>query len=232
MKRDSKIIALINGSPRTGEDTTSRKLALLQEKILKMEGNEVFHVNVRKSITSGNRIQAFDTILKADVMIITFPLYVFCLPGMLTRFLQDFYEYVKVRSEQMVGKKIYTVVNCGFPEAGINEEAVRVVKSFSQQIGADFRYGIMIGGGGMIGQTMNLPFMKRVRMELNKDFLEISKDIHSGNITAVENKSIEIKIPRRFYYFMGGKGWIVSAKGNGLKKRDLYRTPYRQEDKS
>lgn len=226
MKADSKRIALINGSPRTVEQTASQNLILLQENILKMEGYEVFQVNVRKSITSGNRIQAFDAILQADVLIITFPLYIFCLPGVLTRFLQDFYEYEKHQSDKMVGKKIYTVVNCGFPEAGINEEAVRVIQSFSRQIGADFRFGIMIGGGGMIGQTLNLSFMKKIRMKLEKDFQEISDDIHSQNKTIMKNKSIELNIPSQFYYFMGGKGWISSAKVNGLKKKDLYQKPY------
>jgi Putative NADPH-quinone reductase (modulator of drug activity B) len=228
MKTDSKTIALINGSPRTVENTASQNLILLQEKILKMEGHEVFQVNVRKSITSGNRVQAFEAIRKADVMIITFPLYIFCLPGVLTRFLQDFDEYEKLQSDKMVGKKIYTVVNCGFPEAGINEDAVRVVQSFSRQIGADFRYGIMIGGGGMIGQTLNLSFMKKVHMKLEKEFQAISDDIHSQKKATENNKSIELKIPSQFYYFMGGKGWISSAKGNGLKKKDLYRKPYQQ----
>ena len=230
MKRDSKIITLINGSPRTVEDSTSHSLILLQEKIFKMDGNKVFHVNARKSITSGNRIQDFETILKADVVVITFPLYVYCLPGVLTRFLQEFYKYVKTQPDQMVQKKIYAVVNCGFPEAGINEDAVKVVQNFSQHIDADFRYGIMIGGGGMIGQTLNLPFMKRIRTQLNKDFLEVYDDIHGSNITAVENKSIEIKITRWLYYFMGERGWIFSAKKNGLKKKDLYRKPYQWID--
>ena len=81
-----------------------------------------------------------------------------------------------------VKMKVYAVVNCGFPEPGINLEAVRVIRSFSQHINAQFRCGVLIGGGAMLREARNAPFMKKSIKSLNDAFAAIARDIESADL--------------------------------------------------
>ena len=91
---------------------------------------------------------------EADALLIVFPLYFFCLPGMLTQYLDDYAQFIGVKGKT---QKVYTIVNCGFPEPEINTEAIRVMQSFSRHVGASFRFGIGFGSGGMILGAQQAP---------------------------------------------------------------------------
>lgn len=227
-----KKVVLINGSPKPANNkSASEFLISLQEDCLKAAGAETSQINARNSVLKGKEKEDFEKMNRADAVIFTFPLYVFCLPGVLMRYLQDYYEILandKVRRE---GVKIYAVVNCGFPEADINEEAVRVIQSFSKHIGADFRFGVMIGAGGMLLGAMEAPFMKKTRAAMEAAFQKISNDIMGAEPVVPENIRIESAVPRRMYYFFGNRGWYGSARKYKLKKKDLFRQPYLNKEK-
>jgi hypothetical protein len=220
-----KEIVLINGSPKPKDDSTSAALAREAEFVFRSEDARVTHVNVRKSLKNGADTD-FAAMRRADAWVILFPLYIFCLPGMLMRFLQDYEQYSKAHPAEGRGAKVYAVVNCGFPEAFINEEAVKVIERFASKVGADFRFGVMIGGGPMIVNAKDAPFMKKTRAALDGAFLKMRGDILGGGPKPVENVSISLTFPRRLYYFMGGLGWRTDARKNGLTRHDLYRKPY------
>lgn len=71
--------------------------------------------------------------LHADALIFVFPLYIFCLPAILMRFLQDYRRYLTDHTNETGRMLVYAIVNCGFQESDINSEAVRVVRSFSEK---------------------------------------------------------------------------------------------------
>ena len=50
--------------------------------------------------------------------------------------MQDYAAFVQTQPDNENKAAVYTVVNCGFPEPDINREAVRVIKSFSDKVGA------------------------------------------------------------------------------------------------
>jgi hypothetical protein len=226
-----KNIVLINASPKIKEQSSSKDL-------LDMAGNQLdpntynkTFIDVRKSISGPKLSEAFATLSKADVIIISFPLYVFCLPGILTRFLQDYYKYYTENStaRDKVKVKVYAIVNCGFPEPEINLEAVRVIRSFSQHINAEFRFGVLIGGGPMILAAKDAPFMKKTIQQLRAAFSSIAEDIPQEQITKHDHIYLGLKFPfsKRLFYFFGGRGWVTLARKNGLQKTDLYKKPYR-----
>ena len=112
-----------------------------------MRGRTCILINVRQTLTKKTTDEAFRTMAGADAMIIIFPLYVFCLPGITMRFLELYRDYAAaLPARKQPG--VYAVVNCGFPEPDINEEAACVVHRFADAIGARFCYGVLIGGGG------------------------------------------------------------------------------------
>lgn len=226
MMQNSQKVVLIQASPKIGEPSSSEFLASLQELRMKEADLSVTRLDVRQSLTKKATASAFQTMLEADAIVLTFPLYFFCLPGMLTRFLLDYHKFYLQQPVKPGYIRIYAVVNCGFPEAFINEEAIRVVKSFAGKINADFRFGVMVGGGGMLLGTKDAPFMKKTLAVLNDAFQSIAEDIANGRQEPMDNVAIHMNFPSRFYLFMGNRGWPMEARKNGLKKRDLYRKPY------
>ena len=221
-----KEIILISGSPRITDDSTSSSLAREVEAAFQAESARITHINVRKSLQKGATDADFAAMRRADAWVILFPLYIFCLPGMLMRFLQDYEQYAIKHPDGARAVKVYAVVNCGFPEAYINEEAVRVIEFFASKVGGDFRFSVMIGGGPMVISAKDAPFMKKMRSALDGAFSKIKDDILGGERKPAQNVSISLKFPRRLYYFMGDQGWFYSARKNGLKRKDLYRRPY------
>ncbi|WP_075366932.1 NAD(P)H-dependent oxidoreductase [Desulfosporosinus metallidurans] len=226
MNKEPKRVVLISSSPKVSEVSASGLLTARQEKLMKTEGLDVYSLDVRQSLMKGRTESDFEAMLQADALVFNFPLYVFCLPGILMRFLQDYYAYWTQRQDGVGGSRIYAVVNCGFPEADINREAIRVIGSFSRNTNNVFRFGVMIGGGGMLLGAQGTPFVRKTMSELNKAFSLMAEDIIKSREDVVENISVALNFPRKLYFFMGNKGWVSMAKTNGLKKKDLYCKPY------
>ena len=216
-----KNIVLISASPKINEQSVSKEFLDMAGSHIDGEIFSKTFIDVRKSISAHNLLEDFETLSKADVLIISFPLYVFCMPGMLTRFLADYYNYYTASGIVKNKIKVYAIVNCGFPEPEINLEAVRVIKSFSQHINAEFRFGVLIGGGPMMIAAKNAPFMKKAVQKLHDAFSSIETDINHENSDKMEPIYVDFDFlfSRRLYLFMGGRGWITLARKNGLQKR-------------
>lgn len=223
---DVKKVAVISASPKVNEEAASEWMATRAEAVLADDAVATRRINVRKSLAQKQTAEDFAYMAEADAMLIVFPLYIFCLPGMLTRFLQDYYEFVHSQTDGGKKAAVYTVVNCGFPEPNINREAVRVIKSFSEKIGAEFRFGVMFGSGGMILGTQGAPFMKKALAQVDGAVAAMKNELITGSREAVTDVEISVKFPRSLYFFIGGRGWISTAKKNGLKKKDMYARPY------
>ncbi|MBE0601934.1 MAG: flavodoxin, partial [Firmicutes bacterium] len=156
-------------------------------------------------------------------------LYIFCLPGILMRFLQLYKAYADARPEGKTDALVYTVVNCGFPEPHINEEAVRVVGRFADAVGGRFRFGVMIGGGGMYGYPA--PQVRKKLSEYRAAVGRIWADLKSDGRDKADNILIQSPAGRRLYYTMGNMGWKIQARKHNLKKADLYARPYQRADR-
>ncbi|RNC63188.1 MAG: hypothetical protein AWM53_01574 [Candidatus Dichloromethanomonas elyunquensis] len=230
MNLETKRIVLVNSSPKLTEESTSGLLNNLAAKQIKTAGLEIYRINVRQSLFQGKTENDFEAMLDADAMVLTFPLYVFCLPGILMRFLQDYYTFWLKQQDRVKNARVYAIVNCGFPEARINLEAVRVIQCFSRKINSIFRFGVMIGGGGMLQGAKDTPFMRKTFSQLENAFQLTMDDILNCGQAVMDNIMITMNFPKKLYFFMGNRGWYSTAKKNGLKRKDLYRKPYFQEN--
>lgn len=218
-------IVIVNGSPKINEESVSGFLAVMLESLMDKASCNTTVVSVRRSIANNKIREDFEKLINADAIIFIFPLYIFCLPGILTRYLEDYYKY-SIEHEPKNLQKVYAIVNCGFPEADINLEVVNVIKSFSRCTNSQFRFGVQIGGGGMLLGGKDAPFMKKTFRALNEAFKKIIEDITNDSLQEMDNISITMNFPRRLYFFMAGLGWGLSARKYGLKKKDLYKKPY------
>lgn len=222
-----KRICFVNGSPK-GETSSSN--TLLKEVNTMVSDNEYskYFINVTKSLKASqkNLEDDFIEMINADAVIFAFPLYVDCLPSIFIRFLHEFYEFaVKINSSNR-NTKIYAIINCGFPEPSQNSNALRIMKNFCTKLNYKWRFGIGIGMGGMIGSTKDVPFKSGLKREVYNGLHDIFKDIEEEIKGEKEDLYVRFKFPKRLYLFMGSKGWISSAKKNGLKKNQLYRKTY------
>lgn len=162
----------------------------------------------------------------ADAIVIAFPLYVFCLPGVLMRFLEDYYMHLKSNNRLTKNVRVYAIVNCGFPEPIINNEAIRVLKNFCVRLNLNWRFAVSIGMGEAVGSTKDIKFMQRLCSKVYSSLYKINKDIENNIDTLVENKYAAPSLPIFIFKKIGKLNWINDAKKNGLSKKDLYKKPY------
>jgi multimeric flavodoxin WrbA len=175
-------ICLINGSLR-GEKATS--LALLKDIGKRLNaagfGHEV--ITVRAGLKEGYSVETMRAVGQADAVVIVFPLFSYSLPGTLTDFFEEYYRYVKTALISATGAKVFAVINCGFPEAKVCAEAIRVIKNICARLGLRYRFSIAIGSGPVTALTMKAPFLNP---GLKRAFRTIVRDI--GSSEPVERK--------------------------------------------
>lgn len=220
-------LTIINGSPKVNDNpSVSDYLSTLAETKIQNGAFGIERFSARKSVLAGST-DAFFAMAESDAILLVFPLYFFCLPGILTRFLQDYAAFVKTQPQNGKVPRVYAIVNCGFPEDEINSDALRVVESFCRKIGAKHRFGLMIGGGGMILGAKGAPFMKEFMKTIDGFLSDVQNDIIAPSDAGHKTMRAFVKFPRRLYFMMGNIGWKMQARQNGLKARDLKKKPYR-----
>jgi hypothetical protein len=222
MTQPTQITWLI-GSPKPKESTSE---ALGQFFVDQFEGAEVsvFHAHkvIRHERNQTDFLSALDA---ADLFVISFPLYVDCLPYVVTRVL----ELISVhrqgnRSPQ--GQGMVAISNCGFPEAHHNAIALDICEVFAEETGFAWRGGIAIGGGGVIhGQPLS---PKGVTHRICAAFVDAAVQITRGEAIYPETLSEFERplIPARAYTTMGTIGWFSQARENDVRWPDLWQKPY------
>lgn len=222
-----KNIVFINASPKTTDKSLSKHLNEMVSREFDRSRSCQSFIEPRKSLANHTTLDDFNKLTEADAVVIAFPLYFYGLPGILMRFLEDYYQFTMVQGKPSKNPKVYAIINCGFPEPEINRDALRVIGSFCRQINAQFRFGVLIGGGGMLLETKEAGFMKKTKQTLEKAFAKIAQDTQDHHLEKIDTIHIVIKFPKVLFKIMGSLNWIQAAHKNGLKKKDLYRQPYR-----
>ena len=217
-------VALVSASPKVEQEwAVSALLSKIGEEKLSRDFLSVTTIPVRHALLHHETNAAFETMQQADAIVLIFPLYFFCMPAMLTRFLQDF-----AASNPKAAKNcaVYALVNCGFPEPEINLEAMRVVEQFAIQTGRVFGGGVMIGCGGMILGAQGAPFMRDVMEQVNALFARVDAGLSQSGSIEPKIVATAPKFPRKLYFLAGNAGWRSTARKNRLKNLDLYKAPY------
>ena len=226
MSESVKRVVLVSASPKVDQnEAVSAFLDARGEGLLVGEGIEVVTIPVRKALIHHESKTAFDTLQNADAIVMIFPLYFFCLPAMLTRFLQDFAAAYPAAKH---AASVYAIINCGFPEPEINEEAMRVIECFSLQTGRRFQGGVMVGCGGMLLGAAQAPFMLPVFGQIDSLFARVKRDVLSGTPEEAQIINIAPKFPRWMYFVAGNAGWRAMARKHQVKPRELNNTPYQR----
>ena len=132
-------------------------------------------------------------IYNSDILIFIFPLYVDGIPSNLLKLLVKFEKENVIRPET----KIYCIVNNGFYE------------------------GIGIGSGEL------LPYLKKFKLGQGplKNLEKILNRLSRNILTLNSDKNIYINPnwPKSLYFIQGPISWILEARKNNLKIRELFK---------
>jgi multimeric flavodoxin WrbA len=151
---------------------------------------------------------------KADLIILSFPLYVDSLPSQTIRFM----ELACVRGVgQKKGQRFLAVCQSGFPESSHSEDALRICSIFAHDAGYRWVGGLAVGGGGAIGgRDLNEAggMLRNLRLALNMTAMamEQGEDIPS-EARELTNKGIA---PPWMYNWIVNRRWKKEARRNGV----------------
>jgi hypothetical protein len=193
-----KKICLLNGSLR-GKDSASLQFLDRVAADMGPDDFEVSRVTVPFGINGHSRAETLGAMADADALVVAFPLFSYTLPGALTRLLEDFERDMQNSGRRDRSTKVYAIVNCGFPEPRINQEAVRVVKNYCARLGVRYEFSIAIGSGPVTTMTMKVPFLNP---GLKKAFRRMVSDMKSDTNGPREDVFITPAIPKRIILWM------------------------------
>jgi NAD(P)H-dependent FMN reductase len=129
-------LAIINGSPRY---KNSNSAILVQQFLKGFQSNSVTTL----SYLSGaeNRKKAVADFASSDTVLIIFPLYTDCMPGIVKEFFEDL-----IKIESIGQKKIGFIVQSGFPESIHSVALERYLEKLTKRLGHIY-LGTVIKGG-------------------------------------------------------------------------------------
>ena len=203
-----KRVVVINGSPKSAESTSSALIKIMEEYM----GTIIDSFRAVELVRREDAHKVIADILKADVLLIVFPLYVDSLPAPLLKLLTQIEQAAKIYNSSL--PTVYSICNCGFYEAEHNSLALKMTRTFAKKIGAGYGYGLGIGCGGMLAQMKKGP-VDNVYAALR----DLGNTITAENSKESEDVFVTPKIPRFLYKIGGNIGWHQMAGKNNILKQ-------------
>jgi hypothetical protein len=220
---------LLAGSPR-GKASTS--LAFGRQLLGRLEAaglatEEMTVSEALKSTEDQHRLhKSFDT---ADVVVVSFPLYVDQLPAPLIQVL----ELVAERRKGLFGatpwpgpgiQKLAALVQCGFPETLQTRPAVDIMRQFARETGFGWAGALALGMGGAIGgkrleKTGGVARNVHRALDITAAALVTGADIPDEAAQLLEKPLM----PKWLYIIAANWGFRNEIKKQGARKRALDR---------
>ena len=214
------------GSPKPGSSTSSslgeHLLGLLAERGLDTET-----VSLSKALRSPHATDALcASVDAADLVVLSFPLYVDSLPGVVTRALEIIAGHrtrVAADGATTAGSSgaevpaFMAICQSGFPEQSQNAVALRICRHFAQAAGFEWAGGLPMGGGAMLGGRRLAELGGRVRhqaraLELAAAALCDGREVPAEAVSALG----KLPVPALVYRAGGNAGWRKQAKEAGV----------------
>lgn len=212
-------IAMVNGSPKAKDSASGAILSMLKGYC----SQEVMEISLNRTQM---KEQEMAELLKCDAIVIAFPLYIDSVPSHLLRCLVQIEEYVHLHGlEKEI--KTYVIINNGFFQGKQNLPAIEVMKHWTNRCGFSFGKALGVGGGGMIHFIKTIPEGQGPKKNLTRGLKEIAEDIAqmktkgTNEVTSGTIRVFELNYPAGAYKWQAEYGWRLSAKKNGLKRKDL-----------
>lgn len=218
MSKQIKVLLLV-GSPKNSSSTS---FSLGNSLLLKLEENgllidkEFVYKLVRKDDGQKKLLLKVDN---ADLIILSFPLYVDCLPAGVIKTLELIRDHRKLL-ENSRRQAFAVIVNCGFPETQHNFVATEICKIFAREVGFDWKGALTLGMGGAIGGR-TLEGRGGMVRNVILGFDVAATALAKGDM--IPEEAIELVgkkfMPYTLYTKMGNLGWNSQAKKFRVRKK-------------
>ena len=204
-------ITLINGSPKAVKSNSEILGNYLSSLLKENEIKKYYSISFKLNDKMKNEIY------NSDVLIFFFPLYVDGIPSNLLKLLVEFEKEKVIKS----GSKIYCVVNNGFYEGKQNHLVILQMKNWCEKVQAKWGQGVGVGAGEL------LPYLKKCKLGKGPlKNLGIALEKFSDNILNLKSDEdiyINPNWLRILYFVQGSISWILKARKNNLRVRELFR---------
>jgi hypothetical protein len=205
---------LLVGSAKRGEESTSAALGgyLLDQlgQLGLATETEAVHRAMRTQARTDSMLAAVD---RADIVLLSFPLYVDTLPYLVTEALEavaDHRRAIPAETEPL----FVAICNCGFPEATHCALALEACAQFAQQARLRWAGGLAMGAGGAVNGQRPTPkgMTHNVAAALDHAAAALAAD-QPLPATVIESMARPL-MPNSFYVMMGNLGWHMTARQN------------------
>ncbi len=219
-------VLLLIGSPR-GKTSTSQALGgyLLD----RLEGHGVVTQTVRlytvqKSLE--RRAALLDHVDQADLVVLTFPVYVDSLPAPVMASLERIAESRR-QGPPRRPQRFVALANCGFPEPLHTETPLATCAQFARETSFEWAGGLGLGGGEGLVHGTPLSELGRRTAVLRRALDLTATSVAKGGSVPAEAEALLARpaIPPWLYRMVGGVSWHRQARRNGVQ-RELRATPY------
>ncbi len=218
MSKLKKVLLLV-GSPKTTSSASfsigNNLLLKLEDKGLSIDKEFVYRL-IRKDDGQQKLLKKVDD---ADLIILSFPLYVDCLPAGVIKTLELIRDH-KELSQDSKKHAFAVIINCGFPETQHNFVAGKICKIFSEEVGFDWKGALMLGMGGFIAGR-GLKNVGRMTKNIIHGFDIAATALAKNEI--IPEEAIELVgkkiMPYTLYIKVGNLGWNSQAKKFGTRKK-------------
>jgi multimeric flavodoxin WrbA len=204
---------LLIGSPRVSKSTSAALGNYLMEE-LAASGlrTSTLHVQTILQTEEGTRDLAAAA-LRADLVILSLPLYIDSIPAPLIRAL-ELLARERSRTPSSKTQLLSVIINCGFPEAAHARTAMAICRQFARQAGFAWSGGMLLGGGeGLVHGTPLRELDGRAR-PLISALDSAAAALHQGTAIPREARTAFARsiIPAWLYFLFGSFGWRMMAR--------------------
>ncbi|MDR2596596.1 MAG: NAD(P)H-dependent oxidoreductase [Treponema sp.] len=207
-------ISMINGSQKRGVSNSGIILGRLSD-LLKEKHDLKFYDSGLKQFSN----VIFEEIISGDVIVLSFPLFVYSIPSNTLKMLIELENIIKQKQDKKL--ILFALINCGFYEGIQNVTAFEIVMNWCERSGVIFGGGIGQGAGEMLGFFKNTPLNKSPFANLERALETMTEKIEIKK--PFEITYLNPYFPRFLWKIMAVRNWNTLASKNGLKKKDIRR---------
>ena len=222
---------LIVGSPK-GKASTSYNLGRGLLGRLEAGGIEAVETTVGAALKSSEeRHRLYKAVDEADIIVVSFPLYVDQLPAPLIQTLELLAD--RKRGAQgatpwagPLAQRLVAIVQCGFPETYQTRPAVAIMRQFARETGFQWAGALAFGMGGAVGGR-SLEKAGGMLRNVVRALDTAAASLLSGGLVPVEAEALAAKplMARRLYHLAANWGFRSQLRKHGARKRTFDR-PY------
>lgn len=207
-------ICFVNGSPR-GNNSASKKLIGTVSEMLDSQKTEIHELCVVESLRNNSMEKDFTLLKKMNSIVFVFPLYIDAIPSNLLEYMYEFDEYItsQPHASDYTPPRIYAIINNGFIEGGQNINALRIMSHYASRIGCNWRFGIGIGAGEFVKETMEvIPLKSKLKHNIYNALVKLTTELESQDIHQNNNIMTNPSMPKFLFMTVANRHWTTEAK--------------------